>query len=308
MNAAYYGQKIDNRLLTGNSFNNIGYIYFEKDLYDSAIVNYQKALPYYDKVGNATREKLTTFTYLGSTYEAFNQLDSASIYFDMCLSLSKKTKNEEYQFSSLKNLGVVSYGMEKNDKAIDYFQSALAMATTNIPETRQINLYLLRIYNKQHNLKSGKQYADLLIASLPEVTNKYTVKEIYAALADYSQQLGDYKQAFEYGDLEKATQNQIENEINAASLLAADKRFHMSQQARENRKNEVKLFFLIIILVVAFLTTLFFVIISRRDSKKHKAMLKLHTDKFNEFRKILATMRDETSKHEEEIKNMMNDN
>ncbi|MBD8348357.1 tetratricopeptide repeat protein [Dysgonomonas sp. HGC4] len=44
-------ERSQNHLLAAKSFNNIGYIYFKQDMFESAVVNYQKALLFFEESG-----------------------------------------------------------------------------------------------------------------------------------------------------------------------------------------------------------------------------------------------------------------
>ena len=236
MNTVYQANKSNNDLVAGRSLNNIGSIYYEQDLYNNAIINFQKALSHYNKVKNTDQKKIKTLTNLGQSLEEINQLDSASFYYNKALDKSIEINDEAYQSLSLQNLGVVSYTMQEYDKSIEYLQSALDMNITNNVQTRQIHLCLLSTYNKKQDYESAKQYANLVTTSLPYVTYIYTIKEIYAALSEYYKQLGDYKQALQYSDLESKTMEQIQKERQIPKLLAVDKNFHISQKEQKTDK------------------------------------------------------------------------
>lgn len=295
-------------LFIGRSYNNIGYIYYEQSIIDSAIINYQKALLHYDKVENSDKRKLRTLTYIGSAYTIEEKFDSAFLYFNKCLTLAKETENETYQFYSLKNLGVVSYGMQEYDKAIEYFQSALTMDSSDEVEIRKAYLYLLNIYNKKQDPKSAKEYVDLVIASLPEVTYNYTLKEMYAALAEYYKQLGDYKQALDYSELERATKDQIEKEANAPALLQADKNFHLAQKDREAAQLRTHLYLYLSIIAIIIFIVLLFLLFLWKEHKKNKEEIKLHTEKYEIIRGMLHSMNQRYPHIEAEIKSMLEDN
>lgn len=310
MLTVYAADKSENHLLAAKSHNNIGYIYFEQELFDSAIVNYQKALYHYDKVENLAQRKLRTLTYIGSAYEALHKLDSSYMYFDKCLSLAKETNNKAYEFYSLKNLGVVCYGMKDYDKSIEYFQSALSIDVSkevDLLETSKIHLYLLNIYNKKGDVKSAKQYADLVIADLPEVTYKYTSKEMYAALAEYYKQLGDYKQAFQYSEQEKIIKEQIEKEADAPALLAADKNYYLVQKEREVQEFKSHINFLLIIGLIIFCVILAFVLFVWRNRKKDKAQIRECAEKYEILKGLIYSMGKEYPQIEAEIKSMLAD-
>lgn len=275
---------------------------------ESAIINYQKALSFYDKVENADKKKLRTLTYIGSAYTIKEKMDSAFLYFNKSLSLAKQTENKPYQFYSLKNLGIVSYGKQEYTKAIDYFQSALALDVCDELEIRKTHLYLLNIYNKKKDLKSARQYADSVISSLPSVTYNYTVKEIYAALADYYRQSGDYKQALHYTELEKATKEQIEKEANAPALLDANKNFHLRQKDRQYDQFLSHIYFyLSIVGAIVLIAILFFVGLAFKQSKKHKEIVRLQKEKYSRVREYFASLSADYPKIEAEIKAMLED-
>ncbi|QIK54047.1 tetratricopeptide repeat protein [Dysgonomonas sp. HDW5B] len=300
-------EKLDNSLLVSKSLNNIGYIYYQQELYDSAVVNYQKALSYYDKVGNIDQRKLRILTNIGRAYEDSNRLDSAYYYFNKTLNNATEAGNEKYKSFSLQNLAVVCYGMEEYNKAIEYFHTALVMDITNADQIRQINLYLLNTYNKKGDVKSAKQYADLVIADLPEVTYKYTSKEMYAALAEYYKQLGDYKQAFEYSELEKITKEQIAKEADAPALLAADKNYYLVKKEREVQEFKSHINFLLIIGLIVFCVLFAFVLFIWRNHKKDKAEIRECADKYEILRGLIYSMGKEYPQIEAEIKSMLAD-
>ena len=131
------------------------------------------------------------------------------------MSLAEETQNKAYQFYSLKNLAVVSYGSKDYDKAIEYLESALAIdggEQVDRLEIQKTHTALLDIYTKTGDLKSAKEYAQIVIDDLSDVKYTYTLKVMYASLADYFEQMGDYKKALEYSKMERATQGRIERQ------------------------------------------------------------------------------------------------
>lgn len=303
--------KYDTSLLTSKSFNNIGYIYYQQEVFDSAAVNYRKALSYYDKMDKADVRKLKILTNVGRAYEVSNQLDSAYFYFDMCLSSARETENKIYEFHSLKNLGVTFNDKGEYDKAIEYYKAALSI---DVPdeisqsETPKIYLYLLNIYNNKGDIKSAKQYTDLVTSSLTEVAPKSnTLKEMYGALAYYYQQTGDYKTALEYRDMEIATKEQISSETNTPALLGADKSFYIKQKDKEAQILKSDVFFLILLGVIVICIVLAFVLLLWREHKKGKAEILACTEKYDILEGMLLSMSEKHTQIEDEIKSMLED-
>ncbi len=309
MHSADAADKSSNYLLAGKSFNNIAYIYYQGHLLDSAISNYKRAFTYYDKLENVNQRKLELFTDIGRSYEVSNKLDSAYFYFNKCLSFAKEIESKIYQFHSLKNLGVTCNDEGEYDKAIDYFQSALSMSISDEVdqlETAKIYLYLLNIYNKKGNLKSARQYTELVTASLDKVASKSTtIREMYAALADYYQLTGDYKQALEYRNLEITTKEQIEKEKNVPALLEADKSFYLAKKDREVQELKSDVVFFLVVGGVIICIVLVFIFFIWNDSKKGKAEIRECAERYDEIKALLFSMGEKYPKIEAEIKSML---
>lgn len=307
MHSADAAGKSNNYLLAGKSFNNIAYIYFEQAILDSAIVNYQRALLYYDKLENVNQRKIELFTDIGRSFEDVNRLDSAYFYFNKALEKANQVNDDRNISFSLQNLGVVFYGMGQYDKAIDNFHSALAMNVSDESEKNKIYIFLLHSYNKKNDLKSAKKYVDLMVSALPEVSNTYTVKGMSSALTDYFEQIGDYKKALEYSKLEKATQGQIDKQKDAPALLEADKNFYLVQMDREAQAFRTDILFVFIIGASAFCILLVFFLLVWRKHKKDQAEIQFYGYKYDELRQILYKHTDEYPKIEAEIRAMLED-
>lgn len=305
--AANSNNKLNNSLVVSKSLNNIGYIYYRQDLLDDAIIYFQEALSYYDNVKTIDQRKLKILTNIGRSFEESNSLDSAAIYYNKVLDQSLETDNEKYQSYSLQNLGIVYFNKGEYDKAIDYFQKALALKATEEVEAIKINLFLLNIYNKNQDTQSAKDYANLIISYLSKVNYIYTLKGMYGALADHFQQLGDYKQALEYRNLELTTKEQIEKERNTPALLDADKNFHLVLKEKEVQKLRADIALSLIIGVSVFCIILAFMFFIWKNYKKNQAEIRACTDKYDILKGMLYSMSDQYPKIESEIKSMLED-
>lgn len=307
MLAVSAADKSNNDLLAGKSLNNIGYIYFEQELLDSAIINYKKALLYYNKVENTDQRKLKTFINIGRSYEGDNKLDSAYFYFKKGLNLAKQTDYKLEESQLYLNLGATCYGKREYEKAIEYYQSALSMGIMGEVQIQKINLIFLKIYNEIKDLSKAKQYADLIVLDLPKVSNKYTIKEMQDALSEYYENIGDYKQALAYSKLEKATQGQIEQQKNAPALLEADKSFYIDQKEKEAQIFRSNAIFVFLIGASAFCILFVFFLFVWRRHKKDQADIQFYGDKYDIMRQALYAHIDEYPKIEAEIKSMLED-
>lgn len=282
LQSASDAEKSNNKLFAGRSFNNIGYFYFQESIYDSAVISYKKSLNFYNEIENGFLEKLTTNTNLGLVYSAIHENDSAIVYFDKCLALSKSTNNRNYEFYSLQNLGINYYEMGLYDKSTEYLNDALAIDSIREElSIMQIKLYLLNICNKQRDTQKAKQYVDFIKANINKVRNDYTVKEIYAALSEYYNLVGDYKQALYYIKQEKLTKEQIEANNRAGELLKIENDFYLLKQEQKNHQLRSSLYLYIGVIAVVALLLLVFVLCMLAKNKRNKVKMKELLENYN---------------------------
>lgn len=225
-------QKANNNLLAGRSLQNIGTLYFEQGMMDSAITHYKEALSYYNIDPKVVLNKLQVISLIGRSYEAINNLDSAYYYFNKGLDYANKTNNKEYKAIQTYNLGFIYLRTGKYDKAQDYLVKALEQSD-NAEDSLKIYLNLSLLYNKTNQLELAKHYNDLIQSRLPNIKDNHILESLYGALADYNRQKGDYKEALHYRDLQANANLEITKQNNAEELFAAEKRYEFFLEKKE---------------------------------------------------------------------------
>ncbi len=261
----------ENNLTAGRSSNNIGYLYYEQDVMDSAVVYYQKALDYYEKGKVADSLILQTLTYIGRTYEHQKLLDEAKIYFDRGLDLANKIncrKNKSY-FSH--NLGIVYRKTGDYKLSEQLLHSALSYSPMSTDSLKvYLSLSLLNI--KQNKPDSAKYYKEIVEKQLYEVSDNYTLRVIYEAFSDYYQQTGNYKQAAQYLKLEKEVRAEIEAQNRAKEIQQAHHKYYMQQHRErfEASEREQNIYMLILSGIIAVMLALlaFFIYILHKNLPK----------------------------------------
>ena len=294
MESAHYAEITGDKNLGGKSFNNIGYVYFEQDVYDSAIVNYRKAIKLYTEAGSKPERMLNTFNNIGAAYDALHRSDSALFYFHKTELLADEVKNEKYKFLSSKNLGVSYYEDGQYDKAVNYLKLALDMSRSNdVLPRAQANLYLLKTYNKLHDPKSAKIYVDIIEHDIPPIKYDYTAKEMYAALSDYYRQIGNYEKAFYCAEQEILKKKQIEAENKSAELLQAEKDFYLAQQKEKNQNIRDYIYLYLIIILVAIIIIFMFMFRIYQHNRKNKEEIDKYADKYKSLKSDVLSTREE---------------
>lgn len=306
LNSSYYTIKTGNNQMSAKIFDNIGALYFQQGLIDSATVNYQTALNYYQNLDD-TISVLRVTNLIGRSFEAINKFDSAYIYFNNALQIAEIQNNNQYKSIILQNIALTYFGMQKYEKAIEYYQLALNIEETTEKQISQINLYLLKIYNIKGDSNSAKEYASRVEKSTTKVDYIYTLKEMYSALADYNKQIGDYKQALYYANLENEINQKILEQERPLSLLAADKNFYLDQKDKQIDQLHKHIFLYLSIATVVCLVLLIFSISIFKIHKRDKKEIKLQEEKYRRIKDQLLVMAAEYKDIEAEIEAILDE-
>ncbi len=304
-NSYYYAKKIGDNNLSVKISDNIGALYFQQGVLDSAIIYYEKALGYYEE--NDSLSILRVSNLIGRSYEAMNKLDSAYSYFNRALTIAENLNNDQFKSQITQNLGLTSFGMDEYDKAIGYYQSVLSMKATGEDQKKQAYLYLLKIYTIKQDNNLAREYAAKVEASLPEVTYNHTTKEMYAALTNYYKLTGDYKQALHFKELESDTKDRIANEERPAEMIKADSNFRIEQNDKhfgEILSNFHLYLWASIIIIVGMVIC---IVLVRKQSKKDQKELDAQQERYNRYRERLQEMNAHYPDIEAEIKEMLRD-
>lgn len=306
LNSSYYTIKTGNNQMSAKIFDNIGALYFEQGLIDSATVNYQTALNYYQNLDD-TISVLRVTNLIGRSFEAINKFDSAYIYFNNALQIAEIQNNNQYKSIILQNIALTYFGMQKYEKAIEYYQLALNIEEITEKQISQINLYLLKIYNIKGDSNSAKEYASKVEESTTKVDYIYTLKEMYSALADYNKQIGDYKQALYYANLENEINQKILEQERPLSLLAADKNFYLDQKDKQIDQLHKHIFLYLSIATVVCLVLLIFSISIFKIHKRDKKEIELQEEKYRRIKDQLLVMAAEYKDIEAEIEAILDE-
>lgn len=282
-----------NNLFIGRSLNNIGYVYFQQDIMDSAIIYYKKALDCFEAIPNSISSQLVIITNIASAYEVENNLEIACVYLNKGTDLARKSNNIEYQAKFLHLYGNVYFDTKEYGKAIDYLTRAVKI-TANPEDSLKIYLNLSKTYNAENHLDSANYYKRLVESRLPEINDKYMLRSVYGAFSDYHKETGNYKEALRYSGLEKEINEKIQAENKTKELYEADKKMLLQQHQKrvdEYTKEQnwlLVLFSFGLLLIFCLMAYLFFTI--RRISRKQRENVELlelyYRLKLNEIKEI----------------------
>ncbi|PXV69016.1 tetratricopeptide repeat protein [Dysgonomonas alginatilytica] len=306
LKAGVNATKTGDNKLSGRISDYIGAVYFEQGAMDSAALNYRKALHCYSLEKDSISMMRAT-NQIGRCYEDLGKLDSAYVYFNNALQIAKNINGEKYKNNITQNLGVITYKMGEYDKAIEYYQSVLDMKITDDNQRHRAYLSLLKIYNLKQDKNLAKEFALKVEASLPDVTDIKTKKEMYAALTNYYKLTGDYKQALNYSELKNETILQIAKEEQPAEMIKADTNFRIEQKDRFYGELQSDFYLYLTVGIVVLLTLVVFISLALRQRKKDKEEFRLEAEKYERARRYLEASNKDYARIEAEIKEMLED-
>lgn len=261
--------KSSNKLLSAKTLDNIGYLFYDQNLMDSAIVYYKNALAIYNKEERTDLYKLETINSIGSAFYTLNQFDSAFLHYKNGLDLALKIDNELNIATFNHRLGVVY--REKNEyvKAKDYLNAALSQTSKSV-DSLQIYLNLSKVFNKTRELDSAKIYTDKIKERITEIKNENTLRSIYGALSDYHKSIGDYKQALYYSNLQKEVNEKISKANNSENLLNTESKYKLYSQKQEQKAKRTQELLIQAIILLVIIAVYYFATTKRRNKYKQE--------------------------------------
>ncbi len=273
----HYASKSNNNILIAKSLQSIGNIFNDKNILDSAIIYYDKALNYYANERNVEENILDIKKLKGLAYKTLKDFPKAYEYFSEGLMEARSSNNIKYQTSFEHLLGTIFREQGDYQKASNYLMNALSKTSDPI-ERGRIHLGLLKLYNSTNQLDSAGYYAKNLKESLPKITYLYTLQESYSSLSDYYQKVGNYKEVAKYSNLQKDIELTIYQSNNSKLLFEADQRYKDALEKKDAERLHMRnqlLWIGCIPIVLSILILVYFR--SRHISQKKRGLHKLLT-------------------------------
>lgn len=185
-------------LTLGISYGNLGIIYKDLELYDSAIANYNKGKIIFDMLNH---EFMHTVTFnIGECYQKQEKWEQAIANYKMVAEANKKLNLTLDQSLLYTNLAKCYFQLELNDKALQYGKQALTMVENN----KQSAYYLLALtslpkyFLKLGNIDSASYYVDKALVDLKQTKIPEYTSEALKVKAEIFETKGDSSKAFKY--------------------------------------------------------------------------------------------------------------
>jgi len=233
----------------GVDYNGLGEVFSSMDRWDSASVNYFKALHIYKKLKNIGRQSII-LTNLGYIYKNFpDSLNKALSYFNQASNGFKKAGMQQFEAEVKSGIGSIYFKKAKYTDAIKMFEKSLEL---NVK-------YLQGLLMKKIN---------------------------YKGLSDTYEKTGDYKSAFKYSVLYAQYSDSLNQKEKYEQIVTLEKQYDTKKKEGEilqlhakqeltnvQLKKNKQLILLGFIMALLFLMLVFF--ISKKYLEKNKSNLLL---------------------------------
>jgi len=228
----YYARKTGNNLYIGKSLYSKGNIYHDKEMDDSAKINFRQSISYYQKCLDQQSYLLESIRMTGNLFYINDNLDSAYFYYDKGIRLAKEFNNEIYKVTFTHMLGNVYRKNGDYDKASPLLNKAL-LETLNQEEKNRIYMNLLKLYNSRNLLDSSAYISNILKQNIGDIGYIYTLQDIYKSISEYCQKAGNYEEALYYNNLLLEVNQKINDSKRLRTLAEIEHKYISEIQKKE---------------------------------------------------------------------------
>jgi len=264
--------KTDNYNLLGLVNYNMGYIYFQDEVFDKSLECYRKA-DYYFILSKNLRNKAYTYKAMVKVISNLNvKQDSLLFFFNKAKDLFLLNGDSLNYYSTLSDYAVIMlFKTHEFSKAKEYL---LYVYKNNNLASGYISK-LAYAYSKLNNPDSAQFYFE---KSLSDTVTNSSKSATYLVGASVAQSQGNYKQALIFYKQYDQYRDSVVSENKRSELYRIDKRYDLTQKERENaaltlsNRNKV---IVIAILVIIVLFVLIILLSLRNRQKKQQAEILL---------------------------------
>lgn len=206
---------------------NLAACYYYQDLYSRAMKRYQKATEIANQLGDSS-SLFFPLRATGRIYMSMNQPDSALVYYEKSLALTKSLGDSVRGAAVLSDIAQFYNIRQMYDKANEYISRAINISS----DADRIYYYSLKgdILSKSNRLDSAHYYLEKCL----DINNIYSYVSLNYALYNLEKKVGNYKKAVDYADNYIVYYDSIQHQIQRAEITKL-----MNDYALESHKKEI---------------------------------------------------------------------
>lgn len=293
----------DDRLAVGIAMN-IGIIYYDMANYPKALEYYFKSLRWNKKLGRKTGEAYC-YGNIGNVYSSMGKLPEAIENYEKAAKISIELGDVASEAMSYTAIGEIYFQQKKYDAAITYIEKSLVLSR-KVNDLRNVAYASAVLGDTQMEMAKLPEYSGQKKVLLEQAINNFnessdiqkgqqSLKEIYAnyeQLALAYQLLGNYKKAFELGQLSIKykdsiynldTKETVKNLEDKREIELRDKQIKLNKITLESNERQRWLYIsgIAFLLIIAGL-----VLLQSRSRKKANQKLQLLNDELDQANKV----------------------
>lgn len=316
-----------NRMEASRHLNDVAFIYWEHNNYESAIKYYEQSLALNQELGNENGIAML-HNNLGMLYSDIGEYNKAVSFFEKTLAARRAFKNKEGIISALKNMSIALNNLGQYDRAAELLQEALTTAreTNDLDQIISCYLYLSETYEKAGDVSNTKRYFELYQTYYEKVKDS-DLKRLQQ-LADEEailKEIAEIQSQKQKEDLEKLNA-QLSSATKDLSEFSAEKqklaedlsntqlrvKFLETESENERLINEEKMRRarafrnLLLLGALSLLLVSFFIYRNYKHEQKSKRTLAAKNEQINQQNEELESLNKIIAKHNERMQSELN--
>ena len=277
--------------------NNLGMIFDELEDYDRALEFYRESYRL-DSIVNHEPGLVSSYLNLGISYQNLKQFDLARQNYDQAYQLADKMNDSLSMVHVLNSKGTLAYDLQDYKESLACYEQALDLynkaGDLGGVAFAKNNIGLVHLDQKQYS-EALKYFNDAL--KIATDLSLYAFQgDVFGNLSIYYEEVGDYKNAFEYYDKYNEVYDSLISEQQNHMIRKLEAQYQAEKKQREilelkqenlqqrqllsSTKSMQGYLYVIIFLVIVFLLVLFFLL------RKEKLLARELKEKTRELKKL----------------------
>lgn len=223
------------------SASNIAYILTVKGSYDEALEYCFKGLEYAEKIGFKTGQSYN-YEYMGHIYVAQEKYSKAWECQQKTLMLQKQIGNQQGLTNCYKDLADILALQNKFSDAMQYYDSTLSLSKRISYKRAEIGSYIgmAKVYYKQKNYELAHKYSLMALNMAQKLSNVSLISSSAEILANSSEKLGLFKEAYTAHVVFKTMSDSLFNEENIRRIANLEYEFNAEKEKEQLRLAQQK--------------------------------------------------------------------
>ena len=180
-------------------------------------------------------ERSLMYINVANTYFQLNSLEMMKKYLDTARSYQQSYPNPRAELNILGAYGLYFEKRNQNDSALYYMEQAIRVSKKAgdfyFFTEHAINAANIRM--KMGQLTAAEQLLREVLPYAKEFADYFILAETYKGLKEISEKKGNYKQAFEYGELSNRYADSAQNSENQKNILALEAKYENQRKEAE---------------------------------------------------------------------------